>query len=186
MKKLLFVIMFLVLGASIPSFADNLLAPHGDQSSYSGPVYSAFARIVNIDQTPLLTNDNFVQVPLITSTHNYGGLVNTESNSTGGFNVKINETGIYTINIYLNFGNNSNGQRGFQITCNDGQLWKQYYNAVGGGLPTIITATYTLQLAEGDVLRLLAYQNSGSDLPMGRWNQMSVTKIGAVKPDNQN
>jgi hypothetical protein len=181
MKKVLLLAALLLGLSSIPSFAENMVGPNS-QSPDGNPVYSAFARIVNIDQPPLtLESGQLIQIPLTTTMSNYGNMVNDETNGIGGYNLKINDTGVYTVNIYLNFGNNPNGQRGFQITSNNGQLWRQYYNAVGGDLPNVITATYTLKLMAGDVLRLLAYQNTGSTLTMGNWNQMSVTKIGELK-----
>ena len=180
MKKLLLLFVLLACCTSL-SYAESLVGPR-NESTDANPVYSAFVRIVNIDQPPLtLESGNLIQIPLTTVMSNYGNLANSETNPTGGYNIKVNETGVYTVNIYLNFGTNPNGQRGFQITSNDAQLWKQYYNAVGGNLPTVITSTYTLKLNAGDVLRLLAYQNTGAPLTMGNWNQMSLTKLGELK-----
>lgn len=110
----------------------------------------------------------------------YGGLAIVAP--SGNMSIKFMESGLYSMYVWLDFGDIPMGnQVGYRMKLN-GNTWDHFYqNGIGGGLPTqIYTSTFALFYA-GDELTLYGYQNTGGPITLRSWAQFGVAKIGNIQ-----
>jgi hypothetical protein len=106
---------------------------------------------------------------------------------TGSLVIQVKDPGLYGIYVWMIYDYNPDGQRGYELTYkNDSKNiaehgWDfKYVNAVGGGLPTIVTESYFVPLGTGDTLTLYGYQNSTVEIGM-HWPQVGIVKLGNLQ-----
>lgn len=99
--------------------------------------------------------------------------------------ITVDVTGLYDINLNLNFVTNGTGIRGGMIAVNGTEVARQFGAASGSLVAGLSLKLDKYPLTAGDVVRGDAYQNSGGNLDLrgsgsGFLTRMSVTLVGVA------
>lgn len=94
------------------------------------------------------------------------GAMHDTSTNTGRITVPTGGGGFYAIGGQIEFASNATGRRGIQIRLNGTTVIARQEEANLGANDHPLTIATVYQLAAGDYLELMGYQNSGGNLNM--------------------